>query len=116
MGSKELLQKYFNKLIADGASQKSISVAMGYDHPNNISMLLSDTCPKSLISPDKIPMLCNVCNLSAVEAIVFTLVRVGESDGSTIRISKATLKFLFMQFGRLTIEHFKLKNDGATPC
>lgn len=116
MKSKKIVRDHFQRRLDDGASQKTIALEMAYDNPNNISMMLSEKYPKSLMSPNKIPTLCTVCDLSPREAIAVTFARLDDADGRPIEMSKETLKFLFMQFGRLTIEHFRLKNDGATPC
>ena len=116
MKSKKIVRAHIQKLLDAGFSQKEVSEKMDYSTPNNISMLLSDTYPKYLISPNKIPNLQKACGLSDGEVVGLTLARLDDAGDSSVEMTKESFKFFLKAFAHVARDYDESKKGPSATC
>lgn len=106
MKSKKLVRKHIQKQLDSGITQKGFAKAIGFENPNNVSMLLSDNYGTTL-SLNRLPALASVCGLDDREIIQFALARVEDAGDNPVEINKETLVWLLKTFAKVAAEHHR---------
>lgn len=102
--SKTLLRQHLKKVFDTGATRLDVATKLGFDRPNNISMLLSDKSPTYHLSMNRYADLQALCGLSAGEVLELAFARLDDAQGNRIELSSDTLAFLLTQ-GRAAEKH-----------
>lgn len=97
--SKTLLRQHLKKVFDTGATRLDVATKLGFDRPNNISMLLSDKNPSYHLSMNRYADLQTLCGLSADEVLELAFARLDDIQTSRVELSSDTLKFLLTQRG-----------------
>lgn len=98
MRSKTIVATHIQTVLDTSVKQADIADAMGFESANYLSMLKTPTSKKSLLSPNRIRALAEVCKLSPREVIVLALARLEDAGDKHVEMSKETFKYLMLNF------------------
>ena len=66
---KHWVREQLEPLLDAGATQRELATRLGLANPNFLSMILGDSCPESMLPLSRLPALCTLCGLSAMESL-----------------------------------------------
>lgn len=90
--SKRLFQAHIQPLLDAGMTRAEVARALGFDNPNNVTMLLSDGYP-TLLSLNRLPQLARLCHMSDLDVGKFMLARIEDGVSRPFELSRETLEW-----------------------
>lgn len=80
---KDAVRVRIQVLLDAGLSQREVAEQLEFDNPNNISMLMSDRYPTTVLAPAKLPLLERACRLTACQALGLFRLYVASAPGDS---------------------------------
>ncbi len=95
---KHAVRERIQALLDTGLTQKEVAERLEFDNPNNVSMLMSDRYPNTVLAPSKLPLLQKVCGLPNGEALALLrlLARSGRGGSKAMHIDLATVDWFIL--------------------
>lgn len=91
---KELVRNHIQALIDAGATQRDIAAKLGFESPNFVSMILSDRNPKTVLPLKRLPRLCALCGLTAIESLRLVKRLVASKAKGAFEMDEETLEWV----------------------
>lgn len=103
---KHAVRDRIQALLDTGLTQKDVALRLEFDNPNNVSMLMSDRYPNTILAPAKLPVLQNVCGLTNCEALALfrLLASSGRGDSKAMHLDLETCDWLIRTTVRAKLE------------
>lgn len=112
---KHAVRDRIQALLDTGLTQKEVAERLDFDNPNNVSMLMSDRYPNTILAPSKLPLLQKVCGLTNCEAL--SLLRLladsGRSGSKAMHLDLATVDWFILTTVRARSEVIARRRTAA---
>lgn len=95
---KHAVRDRIQALLDTGLTQKEVADRLRFDNPNNVSMLMSDRYPTTILAPAKLPLLQEVCCLTNCEALALLrlLAASGRGGSKAMHLDLATVDWFIL--------------------
>lgn len=93
---KHAVRDRIQVLLDTGLTQKEVAERLEYDNPNNVSMLMSDNHPTTILAPAKLRLLQKACHLTNCEALALfrRLSASGRGESKSMHLDLPTCDWL----------------------